>query len=232
VPHTAADLQPGVSVRVGGAKARLHVATHDRETPAARMQLHAVLQRLFDAPVDMLRHYLEITLTPGNPIMHSAVICGLIGPQGPYHGRPLPRPLDWWTEYSDQGAELLERLDAENQRLCRAVEARLGIDLSSVKPLKQEIVEAYGEQIADTRTMAVTAGSSTCAAAPSRKTWPSASPPWPNWAGAWACRCRTSTRPWPGAVPTWAACADRPPTTSRPPGPACRASPPEHETTQ
>jgi hypothetical protein len=154
VPHTAADLQPGVSVRVGGAKARLHVATHDRETPAARTQLHAVLQRLFDAPVDMLRHFLEITLTPGNPIMHSAVICGLIGPQGPYHGRPLPRPLDWWTECSDQGAELLERLDAENQRLCRAAEARLAIDLSSVKPLKQEIVEAYGEQIADTRTMA------------------------------------------------------------------------------
>jgi hypothetical protein len=154
VPHTAFDLQPGVSVRVGGAKARLHVATHDRETPAARTQLHAVLQQLFDAPVDMLRHYLEITLTPGNPIMHSAVICGLIGPQGPYHGRTLPRPLDWWTECSDQGAELLERMDAENQRLCRAAEARLGLDLSSVKPLKQEIVEAYGDQIADTRSMA------------------------------------------------------------------------------
>ena len=154
VPHTAFDLQPGVSVRVGGAKALLHVATHDRESPAARQRLHALLQRLFDAPVELLRHYLEITLTPGNPIMHSAVIYGLIGPHGPYHGRPLPAPLDWWTECSDLGAAWLERMDAENQQLCRAAEARLGIDLSSVKPLKQEIVEAYGDQIGDARTMA------------------------------------------------------------------------------
>jgi hypothetical protein len=154
VPHTAFDLQPGVSVRSGGAKALLHVATHDRETPAAREALQALLQRLFDAPVALLRHYLEITLTPGNPIMHSAVIYGLIGPYGPHHGRPLPGPLDWWTECNELGAYFIERCDEENQRLCRAAEARLGLDLSSVKPLKQEIVEAYGEQIADPRTMA------------------------------------------------------------------------------
>ena len=153
VPHTAFDLQPGVSVRSGGAKALLHVATHDRETPAAREALQALLQRLFDAPVALLRHYLEVTLTPGNPIMHSAVIYGLIGPYGPHHGRALPAPIDWWTECNELGAYFIERCDEENQRLCRAAEARLGLDLSSVKPLKQEIVEAYGDQIADPHTM-------------------------------------------------------------------------------
>ena len=153
VPHTAFDLQPGVSVRSGGAKATLHVATHDRETPAARETLHQLLQRLFDAPVQLLRHYLEITLTPGNPIMHSALIYGLIGPYGQHHARPLPGPLAWWSDCGELGAYFIERCDEENQRLCRAAEARLGIDLSSVKPLKQEIVEAYGGQIADPRTM-------------------------------------------------------------------------------
>lgn len=153
VPHTAFDLQPGVSVRAGGAKATLHVAAHDRETPAARERLHALLQRLYDAPVELLRSYLEITLTPGNPIMHGAVIYGLIGPYGPHHGRPLPAPLDWWSGCSELGAYFLVRCDEENQRLARAAEQGLGIDLSSVKPLQQEIVEAYGAQIGDARTM-------------------------------------------------------------------------------
>jgi hypothetical protein len=37
--------------------------------------------------------------------------------------------------------------------LCKALEARLGVDLSSVKPLRQEIIEAYQDQIRDPRTM-------------------------------------------------------------------------------
>jgi hypothetical protein len=117
VPHTAFDLEPGTSVRMGGAKATLHVAAHARESDESRERLRALVQRLYDAPVELLRHYLEITLTPGNPIMHGAAIYGLIGPYGPWPGQ------------------------------------RMGIDLSSVKPLKQEIVEAYGEQIGEARTM-------------------------------------------------------------------------------
>jgi hypothetical protein len=153
VPHTAFDLEPGTSVRMGGAKATLHVAAHARESDESRERLRALVQRLYDAPVELLRHYLEITLTPGNPIMHGAAIYGLIGPYGPWHGRALPGPVCWWTECSELSAYFLERSDEESQRLCRTVGQRMGIDLSSVKPLKQEIVEAYGEQIGEARTM-------------------------------------------------------------------------------
>lgn len=153
VPHTACDLVPGVSVHMGGAKSTLHVATHVRESAQSRQLVHAVVQRLYDAPVELLDHYLEITLTPGNPIMHSSVVYGLVGPYGPWHGRALPGPMCWWTECNELGAYFLERSDEESQRLCRAVEQRLDVDLSSVKPLKQEIVDAYGDQIADTGSM-------------------------------------------------------------------------------
>lgn len=153
VPHTAYGLTPGASVRMGGPKAVLHIATHARETAALRQQAQALVQRLYDAPVELLRHYLEITLTPGNPIMHSSVVYGLVGPYAQFHERPLPQPIRWWTECPELGAYFLERSDEENQRLCRAAEQRLGIDLSSVKPLRQEIVEAYGDQIRDPRTM-------------------------------------------------------------------------------
>ncbi|RQO61800.1 hypothetical protein DBR47_06620 [Paucibacter sp. KBW04] len=153
VPHTAFDLQAGHSVRMGGAKSLLHMACHARESASQRQQVLACLQRLYEAPVQLLENYLEITLTPGNPIMHSSVIYGLIGPYGQYHQRALPGPLCWWSECPELGAYFLERCDEENQRLCRAVEQALGIDLSSVKPLRQEIIEAYGEQIRETHSM-------------------------------------------------------------------------------
>ena len=153
VPHTAFALEPGVSVRMGGAKQDLYVATHRRETPSARAQLRGLLARLYNAPVTLLDDYLEITLTPGNPIMHSAVIYGLVGPYGQWHGRPIPKPLCWWRDCPELAAYFIERMDEESRALCRAAERRLGIELSSIKALKQEIVEAYGEQIADTSTM-------------------------------------------------------------------------------
>lgn len=153
VPHTAFDLKPGVSVRMGGAKSQLYVATHSRESHAAREQLRGWLSTLYGPCVSMLDHYLEITLTPGNPIMHSSVIYGLIGPYGQWHRKIFPEPLCWWTDCPELGAYFLERMDQESQALCSAISERLGIDLSSVKSLRQEIVEAYGEQIRDQSNM-------------------------------------------------------------------------------
>lgn len=153
VAHIAFDLLPGQSIKMGGEKATLYVATHRRETAASQQALMALLQRLYSAPVVLLPDYLEITLTPGNPIMHSAVIYGLIGPYGQWHARPLSQPLCWWNDCPELGAYYLERMDEENQRLCAALETRLGVRLDSVLPLKQEIIDAYGDQIADVYTM-------------------------------------------------------------------------------
>jgi len=153
VPHIAFDLVAGERVRMGGAKAELFVALHRRERAASGATLVTMLNRLYDAPVTLLQDYLEITLTPGNALMHPAVLYGLIGPGGPFENKPFDQPLCWWSDCPQAGAELLEACDAENQALRQASEARLGIDLSSVKPLRQELIEAYGDQIGDDRTM-------------------------------------------------------------------------------
>ncbi|MCU0117357.1 NAD/NADP octopine/nopaline dehydrogenase family protein [Pseudomonas sp. B2M1-30] len=153
VPHTAFDLKPGVSVKMGGGKSQLYVATHARETLASRQHLEEILTTLYGPCVTMLDNYLEITLTPGNPIMHSSVIYGLIGPYGQWHRKIFPQRMCWWTECPELGAYFLERMDQESQELCAVISQRMGIDLSSVKSLKQEIVEAYGEQIRDQSSM-------------------------------------------------------------------------------
>ncbi len=153
VPHTAFDLKPGVSVKMGGGKSQLYVALHDRESAQSRQHLEQILTTLYGPCVTMLDHYLEITLTPGNPIMHSSVIYGLIGPYGQWHRKIFPQRMCWWTECPELGAYFLERMDQESQELCNVISQRMGIDLSSVKSLKQEIVEAYGEQIRDQSSM-------------------------------------------------------------------------------
>lgn len=153
VAHTAFDLRPGVSIRMGGAKHTLYVGTHARETEASRIALLTHLKRLYASSVELLGDFLEITLTPGNPIMHSSMTYGLIGPYGQWHGKTLSAPLCWWTDCPELGAYFLERSDEENRLLCKAVEQRLGVDLSSIKPLKQEIIEAYGDQIRDDGTL-------------------------------------------------------------------------------
>ncbi|WP_293765674.1 NAD/NADP octopine/nopaline dehydrogenase family protein [uncultured Aquitalea sp.] len=153
VPYIAFELLPGVSVRMGGAKSTLYVGTHPRESEVARQALLAHLRRLYTMPVELLGHYLEITLTPGNPIMHPSVIYGLIGPYAQWHNKPFTVPLSWWTDCPELGAYYLERCDEESQLLCKAVEQRLGVDMSSVQTLKQEIIEAYQEQIRDHSTM-------------------------------------------------------------------------------
>lgn len=153
VPHIAFDLIAGERVRMGGAKAELFVAVHRRESVASGAALLAMLNHLYEAPVTLLQDYLEITLTPGNALMHPAVLYALVGPGAPWESTPFDEPLCWWSDCPQAGAELLEACDAENQAIRRASEARLGIDLSSVKPLRQELIEAYGSQIDDNRTM-------------------------------------------------------------------------------
>ncbi|SHM65988.1 NAD-dependent glycerol-3-phosphate dehydrogenase N-terminus [Pseudomonas asturiensis] len=153
VPHTAFELTPGRSVKMGGGKSQLYVATHARESRKSRQQLQEILCTLYGPCVTMLDHYLEITLTPGNPIMHSSVIYGLIGPYGQWHRKIFPQRMCWWTECPELGAYFLERMDQESQALCAVISQRMGIDLSSVKSLKQEIVEAYGDQIRDQSSM-------------------------------------------------------------------------------
>ena len=153
VPHIACDLVPGEKVRMGGAKSELYVALHRRETLASRAVVHEALSNLYDAPVTMLNDYLEITLTPGNALMHPAVLYGLFGPGAEWESKSLDEPICWWSDCPLAGAEMLEACDADNQAIKRAAEQRLGIDLSSVKPLKQELIEAYGNQIGDDSTM-------------------------------------------------------------------------------
>lgn len=153
VPQIAHDLDPGCSVREGGNKAHLHIATHRRTDTDSAHRLLEKITDLFDAPVSLLGDYLEITLTPGNALMHPPVLFALCGPDGLCPDGQLATPREWWADITPDAARLIEASDADNQTIRNAASRRLNVDLGSVAPLYDELVAAYGAQIGDPTDM-------------------------------------------------------------------------------
>lgn len=155
VPYMAYAPVPGVSSVMGGPKETLFLATHDKHNQVQKEFTKQALAKLFPAPIELMSSYLSITLTPGNPIMHPAILYGLIGPWSQWDGKPFPRRIKWWTEAGELGSYFLSVCDAE-MTLLRNEYTRRGIELSGVHDIHKEIVDAYGDQIADSRTLLTT----------------------------------------------------------------------------
>lgn len=153
VPHIAWGLEPGTKVCFGGEKSALFIAFHRRENESNKKQLHKLLSRLYSAPISILDNYLEITLTPANPIMHSSVIYGLIGPYAQWHNDYFESPICWWNDCTELSTYYLQRCDEERLSICRHLIDNLGIPLVTVKSLIDELREVYPKQISNTKTL-------------------------------------------------------------------------------
>ena len=152
VPYMAYAPVPGVASVMGGPKETLFLATHDKHSHQQQEGAVLALSKIFPAPIELMSSYLSITLTPGNPIMHPAILYGLMGPWSQWDGKPFPNRIKWWAEASELGSYFLSICDAEMSML-RNEYTRRGKVLSGVHDIHQEIVDAYGDQIADPRTL-------------------------------------------------------------------------------
>lgn len=152
VPYMAYAPVPGVSSVMGGPKETLYLATHDKHGAKEQEGAREVLGKLFPAPIELMSSYLSITLTPGNPIMHPTILYGLIGPWSQWDGKPFQNRIKWWSEASELGSYFLSICDAEMSML-RNEYTRRGKELSHVYDIHKEIVDAYGSQIVDPRTL-------------------------------------------------------------------------------
>lgn len=156
VPCTARCADDGISVRIGGFRARLYAGVAAGVSDRASETLKAHLQRLFSAPTTLLSHFLEITLAPGNPIMHTAALYGLLGPYSQNEGRLLPAPRRWWSEITELSAYFIQRADQERETLCDAIRGRYDAPLETAIALKADILAAYGDVVGDPRTLLTT----------------------------------------------------------------------------
>ena len=122
----------GKKCQNGGGKSQLYVAVHGRENHQYANLLLNYLKQLF--MTHLLRYwtdYLEITLTPGNPLCTALLSMALSVHGDSGNNRPFESIPCWWNDCPELGAYFLARCDRENQALCNKSRNCIGINLSS-----------------------------------------------------------------------------------------------------
>lgn len=128
VPSVARLVEYGKIVRATGYREELFVGS----IPSSQVCACAkIISDIFDIPCRELPNYLNLTLTPSNPILHTARLKSLFGDyrRGVIYDRV---PL-FYEDWDDAASELLLACDDEVQKICRKLNQ---FDLSFVKSLK------------------------------------------------------------------------------------------------
>ncbi len=129
VPAVARLREYGSTVCSTGYRGLLHAAALPKSETEGCCQL---LESIFDIPCAALPDYLNLTLTPSNPILHTTRLKTLFGDYAP--GAVYPRIPLFYEEWTDESSRLLFACDDEVQKLCKALQ---DFDLSGVRSLKE-----------------------------------------------------------------------------------------------
>lgn len=116
VPAIARLVQKGRSVRSFNYRDELHVAS----IPNAYAQECAeLISGIFDKRCTVIPNFLNLTMTPSNPILHTTRIKTLF--QDWEAGKVYPSVPLFYEEWDDASSELLIACDEEVQKICRAL---------------------------------------------------------------------------------------------------------------
>ncbi|NLQ13945.1 NAD(P)-binding domain-containing protein [Olsenella sp. KGMB02461] len=128
--HSVARIHEyGRSVYELGRKPSLQVAAIPSfKAPAVAKEL----EELFSMPAYPLPSFLDLTLTPSNPILHTSRIRTMFDGWQP--GDTYPENFLFYEGWDDAASEKLLAADAEVQELCKSLS---WVDLSGVRPLTE-----------------------------------------------------------------------------------------------
>lgn len=128
VPAIARLVQKGKTVRSTGYRDELHVASLPRGSAEKCAEL---IGSIFDKKTTVIPNFLNLTMTPSNPILHTTRLRTLFGDwhEGVvYESVPL-----FYEEWDDASSKLLIACDEEVQKICRALPE---FELQYVKSLR------------------------------------------------------------------------------------------------
>jgi hypothetical protein len=148
IPWMCKTIKPGEEVSILGTKDFNGQVT----VPASRAQeVSELMSRLLSMPVINLENFLNITLYPANQLLHSAISYDLFHD---WDGTPFAEPPLFYENITEEAASLLQAMDDELQRLCRALERKIpDLSLCAVLPLAFSIQSAYADDIIDKSTL-------------------------------------------------------------------------------
>ena len=128
VPAIARLIEYGRSVCGSGYRGRLTGASLD---PSRTEECCALVGGIMDMPCDPLPNYLNITMTPSNPILHTCRLYSMFRDYG--EGVTYPRVPLFYEDWDDFTSRLIFRCDSELLATCKG----LGMELSGVRPLQE-----------------------------------------------------------------------------------------------
>lgn len=101
-----------------------------------------IIEKIFDIKCTGMPNYLNVTLTPSNPILHTTRLKTLFDDYEVEKGYDYI-PL-FYEEWSDKSSELLLKCDSEVQNMCKIMQE---FELSYVKSLKKHYESETVEQL-------------------------------------------------------------------------------------
>ena len=101
-----------------------------------------LITNIFDMKCIALPNYLNVTLTPSNPILHTTRLKSLF--EDYYEGKSYVYVPLFYEEWDDKSSELLLKCDDEVQKLCEKMDM---IDLSYVKSLRTHYESETAEKL-------------------------------------------------------------------------------------
>lgn len=127
--HSIARLeQYGRSVHMLGRKEKLQIGTIPAD---AGEEICRMTEALFDMPAIALPNYLNVTLTPSNPILHTTRLYTMFREY--VEGVKYPRNFLFYEEWDDASSKMLIACDKELQMLCHVIP----LDLNGVTSLQE-----------------------------------------------------------------------------------------------
>ncbi len=131
----------GQRVHILGVKRAVDAASR----PAGRIrEIAPLLTRLLGLTVDPAACFLALTLANTGQLIHPGIMYGLFGR---WDGAPLSSAPLFYQGLDEEGARVLAELSDDVQNIRTHLERAL--DLSAVRPLKDWLMHAYGDAIAD-----------------------------------------------------------------------------------
>lgn len=103
------------------------------------------VENMLDMPCEVLDHYLSVTLTPSNSILHTTRLYAMFRDYRP--GSIYPENILFYEEWSELSSEMLIACDRELQELCRVIPLELSSVMSLCDYYESHTVHAMTEKI-------------------------------------------------------------------------------------
>jgi hypothetical protein len=147
-PWTCRVVTYGHSVRITGVRASMEVSA---EPTTAVHQMAEELSHLFGIAVAPLPHFLHVTLSIGNQILHPGILYGLLRD---WDGTPFAEPPLAYQGISEVAARILLNLSDESQAIGDAVGRELPcLQLPPIRSLAEEMRTSAKAMIEDSSTL-------------------------------------------------------------------------------